>query len=111
MAVDVAFTGGGQKKFTQLTKDTVNAQPPTNQVAIVLDGIVQSAPVTQRRHQRRRPISGNFSQKDATNLADVLKYGALPLAFDRDQAQSISATLGTQSLHAGLLAGAIGLAW
>ena len=107
--VDVSFTGSGQKKFTQLTKDTVNATTPTNQVAIVLDGIVQSAPVTQSVIPGDASITGNFSQKEANNLADVLKYGALPLAFDRDQAQSISASLGTQSLHAGLLAGAIGL--
>lgn len=107
--VDVSFTGSGQKKFTQLTKDTVNATPPTNQVAIVLDGIVQSAPVTQSVIPGDASITGNFTEKEATDLADVLKYGALPLAFDRDQAQSISATLGTQSLHAGLLAGAIGL--
>jgi preprotein translocase subunit SecD len=107
--VVVSFTGKGQSKFTQLTKDTVNAPQPTNQVAIVLDGIVQSAPTTNDVINGDAQITGNFSEKEANNLADVLKYGALPLAFDRDQAQSISATLGTQSLHAGLLAGAIGL--
>ena len=64
--VDVSFTGSGQKKFTQLTKDTVNAQSPTNQVAIVLDGIVQSAPVTQSVIPGDASISGSFTHKKAT---------------------------------------------
>jgi preprotein translocase subunit SecD len=103
--VNVTFTGSGQSKFTKLTENTVGQQ-----VAIVLDGVVQSAPTTNERIAGDAQISGNFSQKNADDLANVLKYGALPLAFEKSQAESISPTLGRDSLNGGLLAGAIGLA-
>src|SRR5262249_7762807 len=50
-----------------------------------------------------------FTQQSATDLANVLKYGALPLAFEKQEQQSISATLGSDQLYAGVIAGAIGL--
>jgi preprotein translocase subunit SecD len=103
--VNVTFTGSGQSKFTKLTENTIGQQ-----VAIVLDGVVQSAPTTNERIAGDAQISGNFSQSDAQDLANVLRYGALPLAFEKSQAESISATLGRDSLNGGLLAGAIGLA-
>ena len=56
-------------------------------------------------------ISGNFTQQQAADLANVLKYGSLPLAFDSSNAQTVSATLGLASLQAGLIAGGIGLRW
>ncbi|ETA02097.1 preprotein translocase subunit SecD [Frankia sp. CcI6] len=102
--VNVEFTGPGQNKFTKLTESTIGKQ-----VAIVLDGVVQSAPQTNERIPGSAQISGGFSQSDAEDLANVLRYGALPLAFERSQAESISPTLGRDSLHGGLLAGAIGL--
>jgi preprotein translocase subunit SecD len=102
--VNVTFTGSGQSKFTKLTENTVGQQ-----VAIVLDGVVQSAPTTNERIAGDAQISGNFSQSDANDLANVLRYGALPLAFEKSQAESISPTLGRDSLNGGLLAGAIGL--
>ncbi len=103
-AVNVEFTGAGQGKFTRLTEETVGTQ-----VAIVLDGVVQSAPQTNERIAGSAEISGDFSQSEAEDLADVLRFGALPLAFERSQAESISPTLGRESLQGGLLAGAIGL--
>lgn len=103
-AVNVEFTGAGQGKFTRLTEETVGTQ-----VAIVLDGVVQSAPQTNERIAGSAEISGDFTQSEAEDLADVLRFGALPLAFERSQAESISPTLGRESLHGGLLAGAIGL--
>ncbi len=102
--VNVEFTGSGQKKFTKLTEATIGKQ-----VAIVLDGVVQSAPSTNERIAGSAQISGSFTQSDAEDLANVLRYGALPLAFERSQAESISPTLGKDSLHGGLLAGALGL--
>lgn len=102
--VNVDFTGSGQTKFTNLTEKTIGKQ-----VAIVLDGIVQSAPQTNERIAGSAQISGSFSQSDAEDLANVLRFGALPLAFERSQAESVSPTLGRESLHGGLLAGAIGL--
>lgn len=103
--VGVTFTGGGQKKFTDLTAATVGKQ-----VAIVLDGVVISAPVIQNTIPGDAQITGNFSKDEAQNLANVLKYGALPLTFTTSQAEVVSPTLGTDQLHAGLLAGGIGLA-
>ncbi|OHV40642.1 MULTISPECIES: protein translocase subunit SecD [Pseudofrankia] len=103
--VNVDFTGSGQNKFTKLTEDTIGKQ-----VAIVLDGVVQSAPTTNERIPGSAQISGSFTQSDADDLANVLKYGALPLSFEKSQAESISPTLGRHELKGGLLALGIGLA-
>ncbi|WP_250291489.1 protein translocase subunit SecD, partial [Frankia sp. CiP1_Cm_nod1] len=103
--VNVSFTGSGQTAFTKLTERTLGKQ-----VAIVLDGVVQSAPSTNDRIAGDAQISGSFTQSSAQDLANVLRYGALPLSFEQSSAESISPTLGQDSLNAGLLAGAIGLA-
>jgi len=102
--VSVQFTGEGQNKFTELTKATLNKQ-----VAIVLDGVVQSAPTINSRIDSDAEISGSFTQKSATELANVLKYGALPLTFVAQEEQTVSPTLGTDQLRSGLLAGGLGL--
>ena len=102
--VQVQFTGSGQSKFTKLTEDTVGKQ-----VAVELDGVVQSAPTIQNVIPGDAEISGSFTQRSAEDLANVLKFGALPLTFKPDKAQTISPTLGKTSLHAGLVAGAIGI--
>ncbi|MGH3900645.1 MAG: protein translocase subunit SecD [Pseudonocardiaceae bacterium] len=82
------------------------------QAAFVLDGEVVSAPVIEGAippgSQTR--ITGSFTQAEAQNLANVLKYGSLPLSFQSSESETVSATLGLASLRAGLLAGAIGLA-
>ncbi|MCA1825074.1 MAG: protein translocase subunit SecD [Frankia sp.] len=104
--VDLEFTDKGARRFADVTKANVNKQ-----VAIVLDGVVQSAPnIQQEITGGRAQITGNFTKKSATELANVLKYGALPLAFDTSQTETISPTLGKKSLHAGVLAGTLGLA-
>lgn len=82
-------------------------------LAITLDGIVQSAPATNAQLGKNVEISGGspaFTQKEASDLANVLKYGSLPVPFTRSDVTSISASLGRSSLSAGLLAGGIGLA-
>ncbi len=76
----------------------------------MLDGVVQSAPTTNDRIAGDAQISGSFTQPSAQDLANVLRYGALPLAFEQSSAESISPTLGRDSLNAGLFAGVIGLA-
>ncbi|HEY3748792.1 MAG TPA: protein translocase subunit SecD, partial [Pseudonocardiaceae bacterium] len=81
------------------------------QAAFVLDTQVVSAPTIQQAILGgNTQISGQFTQTDAANLANVLKYGSLPLAFDSSNAETVSATLGLASLQAGLIAGGIGLA-
>jgi len=76
----------------------------------VLDGEVISAPVVQGAMTTgSAEITGSFSENQATTLANQLSYGALPLTFTKQSVQTISPELGSDSLHAGLLAGAIGL--
>jgi preprotein translocase subunit SecD len=109
--VNLSFDGTGTKQFAQTTKDLVNKQSPQNQFAIVLDGQVVSAPVVQAEIPTgRAEITGNFSQSEAKDLANVLKYGALPLAFDQSELNEISPTLGSDYLVVGVIAGAVGLA-
>jgi preprotein translocase subunit SecD len=81
-----------------------------DQFAIVLDGVVQSAPLIQQPITGGSgQITGNFTQKSSTTLANVLKYGALPLSFAAPVINSISAQLGSQQLDAGLIAAAVGM--
>jgi preprotein translocase subunit SecD len=116
--VDLSFKSGGSSKWGDLTTavtklpDIPNCSPPTgcNAVAIVLDGVVQSDPrIEGPILGGSAQITGSFSHKEADDLANVLKYGALPIKFVVQQAVTVSATLGNDQLHAGLLAGAIGL--
>ena len=81
------------------------------QVGITLDGKVISAPTIQGAITGGRPRSRAASTRTtATELANQLKYGALPLSFTQATAQSISTELGAEQLQAGLIAGAIGIA-
>lgn len=81
-------------------------------IAIVLDGQVLSAPTVNGPDLAADnfTISGNFDQAEAKELALVLRYGSLPVEFEQVALQQVSATLGTDSLHAGLVAGAVGIA-
>ena len=106
----LTFNGEGTKAFGSLTARVTTLASPQNQVAIVLDGLVVSAPViSEAIPSGNAQITGSFTQVEAQDLANVLKYGALPLAFDRGEVQQVSPTLGADQLHAGLLAGALGL--
>ena len=108
--VSLDFTGDGSRKFGELTQSVVNLAEPQNQVAIVLDGVVVSAPrINEAILGGSAQITGSFSQLEAQDLANVLKYGSLPLAFDRGEVQQISPTLGNDQLQAGLIAGGLGL--
>jgi protein-export membrane protein SecD len=108
--VNLSFDTEGSRHFSEITRQVVGATPPGNEVAIVLDGVVVSAPRIQSAITGgRAQITGDFTRDEAEDLANVLTYGALPLAFDRSQVSSISPTLGADQLRAGLLAGAIGL--
>ncbi|WP_329114427.1 protein translocase subunit SecD [Streptomyces sp. NBC_01465] len=108
--VNMDFTGKGSKKFQTTTTKLAKATEPQNQFAIVLDGLVQSAPRVSTTLSGSAEISGSFDQKSAQSLANVLSYGALPLTFHEETATTVSAALGGQQLDAGLIAGAIGLA-
>lgn len=108
--VSLTFNGEGTTAFGALTARVTSLPEPTNQVAIVLDGLVVSSPrINEAIPSGTAQITGSFTQLEAQDLANVLKYGALPLAFDRGEVQQISPTLGADQLNAGLLAGALGL--
>jgi preprotein translocase subunit SecD len=85
---------------------------PTGQLAIVLDSKVQSAPTIQQSSYERDQIqiSGDFSESEAKDLALVLRYGSLPVELERQTVQTVSASLGEDSLRAGIIAGAVGVA-
>ncbi|RKT53915.1 protein translocase subunit SecD [Saccharothrix australiensis] len=104
--VNLTFEGDGGDKWGKFTSANVSQQ-----VAVVLDSQVVSAPnINEPILGGSTQISGKFTQKDAEGLANVLKYGSLPLSFEASEAETVSATLGLSSLQAGLIAGGIGLA-
>ena len=132
--VSLAFNPDGTKKFSELSKRLLayrdqataagaqGAQGAQNQdsqakaqFAIVLDGLTIMAsgfnetvhsPITDGRVQ----ITGGFTQNQANTLANQLSFGSLPLSFTVQSEQQISATLGTEQLRNGLIAGLIGFA-
>lgn len=78
--------------------------------AFELDGLVESAPDFQAASFNGSvQISGNFTSSQANNLANELKYGSLPVRFVPQSVQTVSATIGKDSLRAGILAGIGGI--
>lgn len=84
---------------------------PTKSIAIVLDGQVISAPVVQTPSFTGGTvqISGNFTEGEAKDLAKILQFGAVPVKFDSPTVQTVSATLGKDSLRAAIVSGFIGV--
>jgi preprotein translocase subunit SecD len=109
--VTLDFSGSGGRKFADTTRRLAAQQPPLNRFGIVLDGLVVSAPALNNGPITggSAQIEGDFTQQEARDLANVLKYGALPLTFDAGAVQEVSATLGGEQLQAGVIAGIIGL--
>lgn len=108
--VQLDFKSSGTTKWANVTRLAFNSPPPRNQVAMVLDGVVISAPVIQEPITGgRAQISGSFTQETAAELANQLKYGALPLKFEKSSIEEVSSTLGQDQLTGGIIAGAIGL--
>jgi preprotein translocase subunit SecD len=104
--VDVEFKSDAANVWADFTAANVGTQ-----TAFVLDSQVVSAPVINEAIPGgRTQITGQFTADSARELANVLKYGSLPLSFESSEAETVSATLGLTSLRAGLIAGAIGLA-
>ena len=107
-AVDLKFDGDGTDEFTKISRTLYGTE---KQFAIVLDGQVISAPtmngiITNGQAQ----ITGNFTEAEATSLATGLKYGALPIAFEKDpKVEIVGPSLAGDQLSAGLMAGAFGL--
>lgn len=108
--VDLSFDSVGSKALADSSTVMSAKSSPQNQFAIVLDGVVFSSPYFKEPILGgSAQITGTFSQKEATDLANVLKYGALPVTLNIAEISSLSPTLGQDQLDAGLLAGGIGL--
>jgi len=104
--VSLTFDSEGSNTWAQFTAANIGQQ-----AAFTLDSKVVSAPVIQGATPAgsATSITGNFTNTQATELANTLKYGSLPLSFVASEAETVSATLGFASLQAGLIAGAVGL--
>jgi preprotein translocase subunit SecD len=107
----VNLTNAGSAQWDALAQKQFHQQ-----VAIVLDGIVQSAPSIQPKDTTftsfggTAVISGGFTGGQASDLAKLINYGALPVQLNRSNSESVSPTLGQDQLNAGIVAGIIGLA-
>jgi len=111
--VSFELTGKGSGEFDAIAGKCRPPDPavcPIGQLAIVLDGDVQSAPsINTDKFNGQGEISGKFTEGEAKDLALVLRYGSLPIELVTQQRQTVSPSLGKDSLEAGLIAGAIGL--
>lgn len=103
--VNVQFTSEGAEKWGALTSENIGQQ-----VAIVLDNEVVSAPNIQEATTNATSITGDFSAEEANQLADQLNFGSLPTTFVVETLNEVTATLGVEQLEAGLLAMVVGLA-
>lgn len=104
--VDLEFKSDGATIWGDFTAANIGTQ-----TAFTLDSQVVSAPQIQEAIPGgRTQITGQFTDSSARELANVLKYGSLPLSFESSEAETVSATLGLASLKAGLIAGVVGLA-
>ncbi|MGO1048883.1 protein translocase subunit SecD [Crossiella sp. CA198] len=103
--VTLNFHGDGVKTWAEFTSKNVGKR-----AAFVLDTKVVSAPsINEAIVGGSTQITGQFTQNEAQQLANALKYGSLPLNFEQSEFETVSATLGFASLQAGLIAGLIGL--
>jgi SecD/SecF fusion protein len=122
------FTKSGQKKWQKTTREIaqrgadqllpgVDSNAVANHFAIVLDGKLISVPLIDPRENpdgidgsNGSSIQGGFTIKSAQQLANLLKTGALPIKLELISQSQVSATLGQQALHQGLIAGVVGFA-
>jgi preprotein translocase subunit SecD len=122
--VNLEFSSEGADKWEGLTRESLNNTGKTEadkcaqdalgnnghcRVAVVLDNEVVSSPQIEAVTSSSSRITGKFTQAEANKLASQLRYGALPLTFEPQQAQTLTAKLGSDHLRAGLLAAGIGM--
>ena len=119
--INLDLTSEGADKFAEMTAAaaTQSQGSPQRQIAIVLDGEVIASPAVAADVGAEGITGGRAlitfgaattDEQAAKDTAAILRYGSLPVAFERSQVQKVSATLGSDSLRAGLIAGYIGLA-
>ncbi|MEV4264372.1 protein translocase subunit SecD [Kribbella sp. NPDC049584] len=109
--VNLKFTSAGGEKFLKATQNISQRGQGQNLFAIVLDGKTISTPsVDNPIPGGQAQITGTFTEAEARDLANVLKYGSLPVKFDISSVETVSPQLGGDQLSAGIWAGVIGLA-
>jgi preprotein translocase subunit SecD len=105
--VTLDFNGDGRTTFADVTGAIAGTG---KQFAIVLDGVVISAPTASQRITSGAQISGDFSEAEAKSLATSLKFGALPISFERNPTvETVGPSLAGDQLSAGITAGIVGL--
>ena len=119
--VNLSLTSEGSDLFAALTGEAAvyPTGDPRRQIAIVLDGQIMASPQVSEEVSAGEGITGGSAvitlgndpaaEEQAQNLAVILRYGSLPVAFERSQVEKVSATLGSDSLQIGLISGVAGL--
>lgn len=113
-SVVVDFRREGARRWQEFTGRLACSQGPQRQIAIVMDGQLESHPGVDEEVQcneglTETRITGDFSETEAKDLAVVLTAGALPVKLEQSEVRNVSPTLGRDSLQAGLIAGSLGL--
>jgi preprotein translocase subunit SecD len=103
-AVSFTLSNEGGRKFGKVTAENIGRQ-----LAIILDGRVQSAPTIQSQIQNEGRITGSFTPEEVQNLSLILRSGALPATMTYLQERTIGPTLGADSIRSGVLASVVGL--
>lgn len=107
-AVNLKLDGTGTKEFADVSTRLVSTN---GQIAILLDGVVESAPAVQSAITTGEvQITGNFTSEEANNLKTILDSGSLPVSLSIEQASTVGPTLGQSALMSGILAALVGLA-
>ena len=103
-AVGFSLNQQGADKFSQLTAQNIGRQ-----LAIILDGRIQSAPTIEGRIYDEGRISGSFTQQEVQDLSLTLRSGALPASLTYLEERTVGPSLGQDSIRAGVTASFIGL--
>jgi preprotein translocase subunit SecD len=103
-AVGFTLNNDGAARFGKITSENVGRQ-----LAIILDGHVQSAPRIETRIGADGRITGSFTQEEVQNLSLILRSGALPASMDYLEEQTIGPSLGADSIRSGVLSSVVGL--
>ena len=108
--IQLSFKSAGSKAYADASKAMVSLQSPRNRMAATLDSKVIVAPqFNEAILNGQASITGGFTIEQARDLANQLKFGALPMSFALETRENISPTLGSEQLRYGLIAGMIGL--
>ena len=106
-AVNLQLDAAGTSEFGNVTRELVSTN---GQIAIVLDGVVESAPAVQSAIMNGQvQITGDYTLDEANALKTIIESGSLPVEVSIEQASTVGPTLGQQALMAGIIAALIGL--